>query len=156
MKLKSYFKTLSKLIYSPIVIATFLGIIDFEGTKALANTKTKPADIEDLSLYQGMGISFVCTASRKEVDIDFNKAVGVASDTFVTVVEQKHGGLIFEQGKEVKVDRKTLFTNVSFRILGGAINVCPDNVPENSKKMFEQGLKQIEKLNKSKNKNKKR
>ena len=56
------------------------------------------ASEKDLFLYRQMGASYLCIASKAEVD--FNKGLGIASATFANVIIGKHGGVIKELGKE--------------------------------------------------------
>ena len=141
---------LVKIFSTPLIISTVFFNINPELNKVKSNNKLIPADVNDLALYQGMGISYVCTATRKGIDFDFRKSLSVASTTFVTIVQQKHGGLIFEgkKKKEKKVDPKTLYQNVSFRLIGGALDVCPNSVPDKIENEFKTELKRIQKLNK--------
>tara|TARA_S200000501_G_scaffold291740_1_gene276990 strand:+ start:696 stop:1139 length:444 start_codon:yes stop_codon:yes gene_type:complete len=141
---------LVKIFSTPLIISTVFFNINPELNKVKSNNKLIPADVNDLALYQGMGISYVCTATRKGIDFDFRKSLSVASTTFVTIVQQKHGGLIFEgkKKKEKKVDPNTLYQNVSFRLIGGALDVCPNSVPDKIENEFKTELKRIQKLNK--------
>ena len=50
------------------------------------------ASEEDLFLYRQMGASYLCIASKAEVD--FKKGLGIASATFANVIIGKHGGAI--------------------------------------------------------------
>ena len=50
------------------------------------------ASEKDLFLYRQMGASYLCIASKAEVD--FIKGLGIASATFTNVIIQKHGGVI--------------------------------------------------------------
>ena len=97
-----------------------------------------------------MGISYVCNATRKGIDFDFKKSLSVASTTFLAVVQQKHGGVILEgrKNEERKIEPNLLYANVSFRLIGGALDVCPDSVPEKMEKEFKRELKRLQKLNK--------
>ena len=52
-----------------------------------------------------MGASYLCIASKAEVD--FNKGLGIASATFANVIIGKHGGAIEELGNE-KLDEKKI------------------------------------------------
>jgi len=144
------FPKLLKILSAPIIIGTAIFDITPQSSVLKANNKLIPANVEDLALYQVMGISYVCSATRKGIDLEFSKSLSVAASTFVTVVQQKHGGIILE-GKEKKkqaVDPNTLYNTVSFRLIGGALDVCPDNVPEKMEKNFKAELKRIIKLNK--------
>ena len=87
-----------------------------------------------------MGASYLCIASK--ADVDFKKGLGIASATFANVIIGKHGGAIEELGNE-KLDRKKLYNAGTFQIVGSALNICPDSIPNNIKNDYEKRLKQI-------------
>ena len=103
------------------------------------------ASEEDLFLYRQMGASYLCIASKAEVD--FNKGLGIASATFANVIIGKHGGAIRELGNE-KLDEKKLYNAGTFQIVGSALNICPESIPKNIKNDYEKRLKQFVKKNK--------
>tara|TARA_Y100000813_G_C23936600_1_gene245975 strand:+ start:69 stop:512 length:444 start_codon:yes stop_codon:yes gene_type:complete len=138
-------------IFSASVLFSALQFDLFTGLKPLrANTKKVAANLNDLALYEGMSTSYVCSASNKGIDLEFKKSLYVASSTFVTVIMKKHDGMIIEGNskKGTKIDPKVLYNNVSFRLIGRALDVCPDNVPKKSKNQFETELKRIKNNNK--------
>ena len=98
--------------------------------KAESKSQNKGAKEEDLFLYKGMGASYLCIASK--AGIDFQKAVGVASATYVQVLEGKHGGLIEELGDK-KLEREKLFAGAEFQIVETAIKYCPESIPRSVK-----------------------
>ena len=98
------------------------------------------ASEKDLFLYRQMGASYLCIASKAEVD--FKKGLGIASATFANVIIGKHGGAIKELGNE-KLDQKKLYNAGTFQIVGSALNICPENIPNNIKNDYEKRLKQI-------------
>ena len=100
---------------------------------------------EDLFLYRQMGASYLCIASKAEVD--FNKGLGIASATFANVIIGKHGGAIKELGNE-KLDDKKLYNAGTFQIVGSALNICPESIPKNIKNDYEKRLKQFVKKSK--------
>ena len=100
---------------------------------------------KDLFLYRQMGASYLCIASK--ANVDFNKGLGIASATFANVIVGKHGGAIKEIGDE-KLDQKRLYNAGTFQIVGSAINICPESIPENIKKDYEKRLKELVKKNK--------
>ena len=100
---------------------------------------------EDLFLYRQMGASYLCIASKAEVD--FNKGLGIASATFANVIIGKHGGAIRELGNE-KLDDKKLYNAGTFQIVGSALNICPESIPKNIKNDYEKRLKQLVKKSK--------
>ena len=103
------------------------------------------ASEQDLFLYRQMGASYLCIASKAEVD--FKKGLGIASATFANVIIGKHGGAIKELGNE-KLDEKKLYNAGTFQIVGSALNICPESIPKNIKNDYEKRLKQIVKQSK--------
>ena len=103
------------------------------------------ASEEDLFLYRQMGASYLCIASKAEVD--FKKGLGIASATFANVIIGKHGGTIRELGNE-KLDEKKLYNAGTFQIVGSALNICPESIPKNIKNDYEKRLKEIVKKRK--------
>ena len=103
------------------------------------------ASEKDLFLYRQMGASYLCIASKAEVD--FDKGLGIASATFANVIMGKHGGAIKELGNE-KLDNKKLYNAGTFQIVGSALNICPESIPKNIKNDYEKRLKQLVKQNK--------
>jgi hypothetical protein len=112
-----------------------------ENIKKISNSKNNllPATENDLFLYKGMGASYLCIASK--AGIEFPKAVGVASATYVQVIEGKHGGLIKDLGNE-KLNREKLFSGAEFQIVTTALQYCPDSVPEKVRKKVDKILKE--------------
>jgi len=116
-----------KILFFPIFFAGCILDINFLNQEIYANNKLKPAMEEDLYLYKGMGASYLCIASK--AGIDFPKAIGVATATYVQVLEGKHGGLIEELG-DTKLERQKLFAGAEFQIVETALKYCPDSIPE--------------------------
>ncbi len=126
---------LFKIIFFPICLSGFILDINLFNKEIYANNKLKPAQEEDLYLYKGMGASYLCIASK--AGIDFPKAIGVATATYVQVLEGKHGGLIKELGDK-KLEREKLFAGAEFQIVETALKYCPESIPEDiSKKVDE-------------------
>ena len=103
------------------------------------------ASEKDIFLYRQMGASYLCIASKAEVD--FKKGLGIASATFTNVIIGKHGGAIKELGNE-KIDEKKLYNAATFQIIGSALNICPESIPQNIKKDYENKLKELVKESK--------
>ena len=95
---------------------------------------------KDLFLYRQMVASYLCIASK--ADVDFNKGLGIASATFANVIIGKHGGVIKELGNE-KLNQKKLYNSGTFQIVGSALNICPESIPKEIKNDYEKRLKQI-------------
>ena len=98
------------------------------------------ASEKDLFLYRQMGASYLCIASKAE--IDFNKGLGIASATFANVIIGKHDGAIEELGSK-KLDEKKLYNAGTFQIVGSALNICPESIPKNIKSDYEKRLKEL-------------
>tara|TARA_A100001388_G_C28351123_1_gene303434 strand:+ start:39 stop:479 length:441 start_codon:yes stop_codon:yes gene_type:complete len=103
------------------------------------------ASEKDLFLYRQMGASYLCIASKAEVD--FNKGLGIASATFANVIIGKHGGAIKALGNE-KLDEKKLYNSGTFQIVGSALNICPESIPNKIKEDYKKRLEQIVKESK--------
>ena len=133
-----FFKILSLPIF---LYLTFFDItLINKGLKA--DKKLQAATEQDLYLYKGMGASYLCIASK--AGIEFPKALGVASATYVQVVEGKHGGVVKELGAK-KLERDKLFAGAEFQIVTTAIQYCPDSVPKEVTKKVTKILKENKK-----------
>ena len=141
MSIQFFSRKAFTLINIPILFLTiFQTNILNKGIKA--EDKLLPATEKDLFLYKGMGASYLCIASK--AGIEFPKAVGVASATYVQVIEGKHGGLIKELGNK-KLNREKLFSGAEFQIVTTAIQYCPDSVPKKVRKKVNKILKKNKK-----------
>ena len=116
-----------RIVYFPIILFSLLMDVNFRNNEVLANKKLIPANDKDLYLYKGMGASYLCIAEK--AGVEFPKALGVATATYVQVLEGKHGGLIKELG-DTKLERKQLFAGAEFQIVSTAMNYCPDSIPK--------------------------
>ena len=137
---------ISKIIAIPLIFSSLLFGINNKFNNVYANVKNSPANKNDLDLYHGMGVSFLCNATRKGFDLDFPKTLNVASTTFASVVSQKHGGKIIEKKKEQTVDIKQLQIIASLQLVESALRICPDNVPEKIEKEFKIEIERLKKL----------
>ena len=139
----------SKRILKLLGISLITPLIFFEintiNKHAKAEKNLISATEKDLFLYRQMGASYICIASKAEVD--FNKGLGIASATFANVIIGKHGGAIKELGNE-KLDEKKLYNAGTFQIVGSALNICPESIPKNIKNDYEKKLKQFVKESK--------
>ena len=134
----------SKRVIQLLGISLFLSFTLFEiGTinkQFKAEKNLVAATEKDLFLYRQMGASYLCIASKAEVD--FKKGLGIASATFANVIIGKHGGVIKELGNE-KLNQKKLYNSGTFQIVGSALNICPESIPKGIKNDYEKRLKQI-------------
>ena len=140
MDINFYSKIILKLIGISLVIPFTLFEINLLNKQIKAEKNLIPASEKDLFLYRQMGASYLCIASK--ADVDFKKGLGIASATFANVIIGKHGGLIKELGNE-KLDEKKLYNAGTFQIVGSALNICPESIPKNIKNDYEKRLNQI-------------
>ena len=138
------FNFYSKIIYRLLGISLFLPFALFGVNATTRQLKAEKnliaASEKDLFLYRQMGASYLCIASK--ADVDFNKGLGIASATFANVIIGKHGGVIKQLGNQ-KLDEKKLYNAGTFQIVGSALNICPESIPKNIKSDYEKRLKQI-------------
>ena len=145
MNISFYSKRILKSLGIAIVIPFIFLEINTISKQIKAEKNLVAASEKDLFLYRQMGASYLCIASKAEVD--FNKGLGIASATFANVIIGKHGGAIKELGSK-KLDEKKLYNAGTFQIVGSALNICPESIPKNIKNDYEKRLKQFVKESK--------
>ena len=146
MSINFYSKRFLKLLGISSIFIPFLFFeINSINNQIKAEKNLIAASEKDLFLYRQMGASYLCIASK--ADVDFKKGLGIASATFANVIIGKHGGLIKDLGNE-KLDEKKLYNAGTFQIVGSALNICPESIPKNIKNDYEKRLKQFVKQNK--------
>ena len=145
MDINFYSKRILKLLGVSLMLSLALFEINTLNKQAKAEKNLIAASEKDLFLYRQMGASYLCIASKAEVD--FKKGLGIASATFANVIIGKHGGAIEELGKK-KLDEKKLYNAGTFQIVGSALNICPESIPKNIKSDYEKRLKQLVKESK--------
>ena len=144
MIISFYTKIIKLLGISFILPFTFFEINQIN-YKIKAEKNLIAATEKDLFLYRQMGASYLCIASKAEVD--FKKGLGIASATFANVIIGKHGGVIKELGNE-KLNEKKLYNAGTFQIVGSALNICPESIPKDIKNDFNKKLEQFVKESK--------
>ena len=142
MNVNSYPKRFLKILSLPIFLYLTLFDIAILNKEIKANKNLKAATEQDLYLYKGMGASYLCIASK--AGIEFPKAVGIATATYVQVIEGKHGGLVKELGDK-KLERDKLFAGAEFQIVTTAVQYCPDSVPKEVTKKVNRIIKENKK-----------
>ena len=135
-------KRIFKLFFIYFFISFSLLEINTLNKQIKAEKKLIAATEKDLFLYRQMGASYLCIASKAEVD--FKKGLGIASATFANVIIGKHGGAIKELGDQI-LDERKLYNAGTFQIVGSALKICPESIPNNIKKDYDKRLKLLEK-----------
>ena len=138
-------KRILKLLGVCIIIPFAFFEVNIKNREIKAEKNLIAASEKDLFLYRQMGASYLCIASKAEVD--FKKGLGIASATFANVIIGKHGGAIKELGDK-KLDEKKLYNAGTFQIVGSALNICPESIPNDIKNDYEKRLKQLVKESK--------
>ena len=145
MGINFYSKKILNLFGIILVIPLTFYEINTINKQIKAEKKFIAATEKDLFLYRQMGASYLCIASKAEVD--FKKGLGIASATFANVIIGKHGGVIEVLGDE-KLEEKRLYNAGTFQIVGSALDICPESIPNKIKIDYEKRLKEIVKKNK--------
>ena len=141
MILNLYTKKILRFLGLPLLIyLTFFDLTIIN--KQIKADKLSAASEQDLFLYKGMGASYLCIASK--AGIDFPKAVGVATATYVQVLEGKHGSKVKVLGDK-KLEREKLFAGAEFQIVTTAMQFCPDSIPKEVTKKVNNILKKNKK-----------
>ena len=144
MVIKFYSKRILKFLGISLIIPITLFEINSINKQIKAENLIAASE-KDIFLYRQMGASYLCIASKAEVD--FNKGLGIASATFANVIIGKHGGAIEELGNK-KLDEKKLYNAGTFQIVGSALNICPESIPKKIKIDYEERLNKIVKESK--------
>ena len=145
MRIDFYLKRIYKFLGLCLILPLTLIDINSINRQLKAEKNLIAASERDLFLYRQMGASYLCIASK--ADVDFKKGLGIASATFANVIIGKHGGVIKQLGDQ-KIDEKRLYNAGTFQIVGSALNICPESIPNNIKKDYEKQLKKLVKKNK--------
>jgi len=145
MDIKFNSKKFFKFFSTGIILSFTIFEISTLNKQIKAEKNLIAATEKDLFLYRQMGASYLCIASRAEVD--FKKGLGIASATFANVIIGKHDGVIKELGNE-KLNEKRLYNAGTFQILGSALNICPESIPKEIKNDYEKKFKELMKKTK--------
>tara|TARA_B100000700_G_C15007117_1_gene839105 strand:- start:961 stop:1419 length:459 start_codon:yes stop_codon:yes gene_type:complete len=147
-------KSLSKRLlaitfFASILLSSCSSSIKSESNQANLNPSDKkikfvPASPKEMNLYRQIGISYLCLA--RQAKVDFPKSISIASNNFTLIVSKKHGGLIEEIGDK-QLTNDQIYQGSYLQLIEGAIQLCPDEVPEEEKKKFLKAVKQINKNN---------
>ena len=106
--------------------------------------KFTPASREEMNFYRQIGISYFCLARQSKVE--FSKSISIASNNFALIVSKKHGGLIEEIGDQ-KLTNDQIYQGSYLQLIEGAIQLCPDQVPEEDKKKFLEAVERLKQNN---------
>jgi hypothetical protein len=97
-----------------------------------------PATEAEMNLYTRIAAVNVCLA--RAAGIDFDKAVGIAGETITQVIQGQHGGAI-QQVRAQPLSLEELRQGSINSAVIGAVEVCPQQVPEDVVKRVQEALK---------------
>ena len=140
MDISFYSKRILRLLGTGLILYFSIFEIGKINKQIKAEKNLVAATEKDLFLYRQMGASYLCIASKAEVD--FSKGLGIASATFANVIIGKHDGVIKELGNE-KLNQKRLYNAGTFQIVGSALNICPESIPKEIKNDYEKKFKEL-------------
>ena len=106
--------------------------------------KFNPANREEMNLYRQIGISYLCLA--RQAKVEFPQSISVAANNFALIVSKKHGGLIEEVGDK-KLTNDQIYQGSYLQLVEGAIQLCPEQVPDEDKKKFSKAVEQLNENN---------
>ena len=133
------------ILFASIFLAGCDNSINSQSNPGKSNSKRDdinfiPATREEMILYRQIGISYLCIARQEEVE--FSKSIKIAASNFTLLVSRKHGGLIEEMGDK-KLTDDLIYKGTYLQLIEGAIQICPDKVPDDEKNKFSKALEQI-------------
>ena len=99
-----------------------------------------PASREEMNFYRQVGISYFCLA--RQAKVEFPQSISIASNNFTLIVSKKHGGLVDEIG-DIKLTDEQIYQGSYLQLMEGAIQLCPDQVPEEEKKKFNAAVERL-------------
>ena len=103
-----------------------------------------PASDEDIFLYRQIGISYLCMA--RQIEVEFPKAIFLAAKNYALLISSRHGGFVESFGNK-KLPEKNIYNGATLQLLEGAIQNCPEMVPEDDKKKFSETVEKINQNN---------
>ena len=144
-------KSLRKNIFA---ITIFLGSIFLAGCNTSIKSESDPTNItsekneikfipasrEEMNFYRQVGISYFCLA--RQAKVEFPQSISIASNNFTLIVSKKHGGLVDEIG-DIKLTDEQIYQGSYLQLMEGAIQLCPDQVPEEEKKKFNAAVERL-------------
>ncbi len=105
--------------------------------------EVKAASQKEMDLYRNIGMRYLCIA--READVEFSKAIAIASTNFTDIIDKRHGGLILEVGQD-KLTLDQIYSGTYFQLVEGAIQLCPDKVPEEIKAKYKDAVQKFKNL----------
>jgi hypothetical protein len=99
-----------------------------------------PAGEAEMSLYSGIATLNVCVA--RSAGVSFDQAVAIAGETIAQLIKSQHGSVITLVGSDPLSLDDLRKGSINSAVLG-AVESCPDQVPEPVRKAVESSLRQV-------------
>jgi hypothetical protein len=100
-----------------------------------------PAGEAEMSLYGGIAAVNVCIA--RGAGVDFEKAVAIAGETIAQLIQSQHGGVISLVGNQPLSLDDLRKGSINSALLG-AVEICPQQVPDAVRQSVQASLRQAE------------
>ena len=100
-----------------------------------------PAGEAEITLYGGIAGLNVCVA--RSAGVGFDQAVAIAGETIAQLIQSQHGSVISLVGSQ-PLSLDELRKGAINSALLGAVEACPDQVPEAVRKAVQASLRQVE------------
>ena len=111
--------------------------------QAESRKEFKPASKSEINLYRQTAVSDFCLSRQSR--ISFSNSIRTAARKYTLAVTQKHKGLI-EEIKNTTLPRAQIFRGAYIQTLYGAIQTCPNSVPNHEIRKLEFTLKRLNQL----------
>jgi hypothetical protein len=98
-----------------------------------------PASDADMALYTRMAAVNTCIS--RAAGVEFDKAVSIAGETIVYVLQNQHGGVVQQIGPKPLSIEELRKGAVNSAVLG-AVEICPKDVPADVTQKVQAVLKQ--------------
>ena len=125
------------LIFLPVYLLSSTSFVNSKEKSANSETNSnitsKPATKKELRFYEAIGMTVFCSALKTEVE--YPKALGIASSTFANIISEVHGGFV-EESPGVEFGSRRLFEIGQMQIQSIAVQTCPELIPEKEKKEY--------------------
>ena len=106
---------------------------------AVPSAPAPPAGDAEMTLYSGIAALNVCVA--RSAGVGFDQAVAIAGETIAQLIQSQHGSVITLVGSQPLSLDDLRKGSINSAVLG-AVETCPDQVPEAVRKAVQASLRQ--------------
>jgi hypothetical protein len=120
------------------LLGLFLGAVRPLPASAVPAAPAPPAGEAEMILYSGIAAMNVCVA--RSAGVGFDQAVAIAGETIARLIQSQHGSVISLVGSQ-PLSLDDLRKGAINSALLGAVEACPDQVPEAVRKDLQASLR---------------